>query len=200
MDACPYCGAVVAQDRTVDAGDARQGRAGIGYLLLSLLALIVFLTLNHANVNIVPNSHSDAEAVLRQSCLIAACPGGTRAITRTADQQPYYTCKSSELSDYANYVLGVMLAQMQSAGYAPKISSNTGEPVVQGKEQEMLDRYRASAGVSSFEEALSRCYRGSGNIDVVVLFNPEKGGSIYVSAVDKQNDKFWLPKKDLDKL
>ena len=114
-------------------------------------------------------------------------------------QEPFYSCKSNELSEYANYVLSVMLKQVEFAGVPPEVSRKTGEPAVQGNDKILLDKYRAQAGVSSFEEAISKCYRGKEDVNVVVLYNPKDSNSIYVAAEEDPKNRFWLPKARLDK-
>ena len=60
-----------------------------------------------------------------------------------------------------------------------------------------MEKYRAKAGAASFEDAISKCYRGLGNMNVVVLYSPSDSGSIYVAAADDQENKFWMPKARL---
>lgn len=119
-------------------------------------------------------------------------------MTAPSQQEPYYTCKSRELSDYANYVMSLMLAQVNFAGASPKITSKTGEPDVPKSQQLILDGYRTKAGVATFEGALSKCYRGIGNMGVTVLDNPKESNSIYVRSESNHNEKFWLPKEKLN--
>lgn len=189
---CPYCGAVISQC-TADPGEIQGDfrTAVIGFFLGFFLLFTLIFTL-------MPKPAKNTAADPSRNCLSAVCPAETKAVTDT--NQPYYNCKSGELSDYANYVLSVLIAQEQSAGIAPEITAKTGEPVVQGKEKTLLDKYRANAGVSSFEDAIAKCYRGVGNLRVVVLYNPvESSNSIYVSSEENPQDKFWLPKDRLGK-
>ncbi len=187
---CPYCGAVIARDTQVsfNAKDIRS--AVIGLLLLGFLTLTLVIS-NSRKID------ANVDAAPAQTCQTSACPGGTRAVTLPLQQEPYYTCKSGELSDYANHVLSVMRAQASFAGIPPKLSAQTGEPEVQGKERLFLDQYRAKAGVVSFYEALSKCYRGVGHLNVMVIFNPKEGDSIYVAEEENQDNKFWLPRTKL---
>jgi hypothetical protein len=92
-----------------------------------------------------------------------------------------------------------MVKHVGFAGNQPEISRQTGEPVMQGDEKLLLDKYRAKAGVATFEEALAKCYRGEGNLKVLVLNNPKDSDSIYVSTEANQDNKFWLPKARLYK-
>lgn len=190
---CPYCGAALLQ-RTLDSGE-QQGQfrsAVIGFFVgfIVLFALIFTLLQNQAKM-------TAADADSSQNCLGSVCPVGTKAMTYTIQQEPYYTCKSGELSDYANYVLNVMLAQVQIAGIPQKVSAITGEPEVQGKEKALLEKYRANAGVASFEDAISKCYKGIGKLSVIVLYNPAESDSLYVSSEQNREDKFWIPKTKL---
>ena len=161
--------------------------------LIMLVCLMFLLILNTTR-----KADLEADSVLLQSCTASNCLTGTRAMTSSSQQEPYYTCKSRELSDYANYVMELMLAQVNFAGASPKITSKTGEPDVTKSQQLILDDYRAKAGVSTFEGALSKCYRGIGNMRVTVLDNPKDSNSIYVRSESNPNEKFWLPRAKLN--
>jgi hypothetical protein len=187
---CPYCGTVAAAQGSVKEKNGDVTSIAVG---LVVLVLLVFMLV------ILNTDKEKPSVVLLHSCQISACPAGTKGVTSSSQQEPYYTCKSGELSDYANYVLGVMVAQINFAGVSPKITSKTGEPDVPVDQQPILDGYRKRAGVSSFEEALSKCYRGRGGKNVTVLDDPKQGNSIYVQAEDNRSDQFWLPKAKLDK-
>lgn len=188
---CPYCGAVIVREAEgrLSAADFRKAVAMFFVLCLLTLVLVISSIRKH-----------DASADVRPlpTCQALACPGGTSAITLPARQAPYYTCKSAELSDYANHVLALMREQVAFAGLSPGLSAQTGEPEVSPKEQLRLDQYRKRAGVTSFEGALAQCYRGVGNMKVIVLREPKEGDSIYVSA--EGDNKFWLPRAQLGKL
>jgi hypothetical protein len=190
-ESCPYCGAALLQ-RTLDSGE-EQGQfrnAMIGFFLGFFVLFALIFTL-------VQNQTKTIAADSSQNCLGSACPIGTKAMTYSIQQEPYYTCKSGELSDYANYVLNVMLAQVQISGIPQKVSAITGEPEVQGKEKILLDKYRTNAGVASFEDAISMCYKGIGKLSVTVLYNPAESDSLYVSSEQNKEDKFWIPKTRL---
>lgn len=197
---CPYCGAKISPDTSGDPDKKPLNVRNLAIGILLLAAIFVFNRLQNDGTRLHQDlsDTSSLDNKPLQSCLLASCPAGARAVTHTTQQKPYYTCKSAELSDYANFVLNVMLNQMQAGG-TPKISAKTGEPEVSGNDQVKLDRYRTNAGVSSFEEALSRCYKGR-ELKVVVLYDLKDSGSVYVSAGENQDDKFWLPKEDVDKL
>lgn len=192
---CPYCGASLSQT-VADNGNGHFKTAMFGFFagFLVLFALIFTMMQHQANKS---DAASVADAGTAQNCLSAACPAGTRAVTYPIGQEPYYTCKSRELSDYANYALNVMLTQVQLNGGAPRVSPKTGEPDVRGKEKAILDQYRANAGVSTFEEAMAKCYKGIGKVNVIVQYYPEQGDSLYVSSEKNREEKFWLPKSKI---
>lgn len=143
------------------------------------------------------DSSGAAGSVSQTSCLASECAAGTRTVTRATIQEPFYMCKSEEFSEYANFVLSVMVKQARFADIAPEVSTKTGEPVAQGDDKLLLDKHRAKAGVSTFEQAISKCYRGRGNLQLVVLYSPKDSNSIYVAAEENQEDKYWLPKARL---
>ena len=153
-------------------------------------------TKNHASVLTEP---VDSVPLNKLGCQTSECSAGTKAVTYTSQQEPFYTCKTGELSDYANHVLGLMVLQGRFTESLPKMSATTGEPEVAGNDKYLMDRYREKAGVSTFEEALAKCYRGIGNLKVVVLYSPKESNSIYVVAEDRQENKFWLPRARLYK-
>ncbi|MDX8380447.1 MAG: hypothetical protein R8K48_10510 [Gallionella sp.] len=192
---CPYCGDETTRSTPDDAKKMGLKQVGVVFIII-----LVFYSLKHQDGVPHEGAVMTAAQTQRESCISAQCPVGTKAVTQTVLQQPYFTCKTGELSDYANFVLSVMQDQLQSDGYSPEISADTGEPVVQGRDLIRLDRYRARAGVSSFEEAIAQCYKGIGGLKVVVLSNPMKSASIYVREEDNVNNKFWLSKAALDKL
>ncbi len=185
---CPYCGALIAKKAM------QIEKKGITNVLVGLVMLACLLFLLVLNTT----KKTEPRGVLLHSCTVSNCPTGTGAVTASSEQEPYYTCKSRELSDYANYVMGLMLAQVNFAGSSSKITSKTGEPDVSQAQKPMLDAYRARAGVSTFEGALSKCYRGLGNMDVSVIENPKSGDSILVRSLSNPNEKFWLPRGKLD--
>jgi len=196
---CPYCGEPdpggTHTHLILNEGDSRS--VWMGFVML---ALLIVLLVQWAFRNSNPESVDGANPVsVNNDCMTAECPAGTKAVAIATRMQPFYSCKSGELSEYTNEVLSVMINQVRDTGSAPEISSKTGEPVVQGKDKATLDQYRAKAHVSSFEEAISRCYRGRGQQKVVVLYSPSESRSIYVAAEEDQKNKFWLPKSRLFK-
>lgn len=199
---CPYCGEEnrAAMSRDLNLMQAKIKNLSIAIFACSLLA--TFLFLNATKTDNQSNSASNVTVVAqqKQSCQMIDCPAGSHALTRATQQDPFYTCKSAELAEYANFVLRVMISKSESSKFAPPISRVTGEPVVEGEEQLLMDKYRANAGVSTFEQAISKCYKGRDNLKVVVLYDAKNGSSVYVSPEDNPEEKFWLPTSKLDKL
>jgi hypothetical protein len=204
-ESCPYCGEKNPGGAQGDLS-AQQGvftYAGIGLIVLVVLLIILFLWSQNSDLSNETNpdqpSGSNAANVSSapSSCQDSECPAGTKAVSYSTQQEPFYLCKSSELSEYANFVLGVMVKQARYAEVAPLISGKTGEPAVEGDDKLLLDKYRAKAGVSSFEEAISKCYKGRRDMKLDVLYSPEDGSSIYVVAEDDPENKLWLPKARL---
>lgn len=202
-ETCPYCGEAKPGEASVDSNSKQANirNAGIGILIFVLLTVLFaqWISQNDESNETRPESEAPAGSVSpsKSSCLSSECPAGTKAITYTTQQEPFYSCNSSELSEYANYVLSLMIKQVRYGEVAPEISSKTGEPAVQGDDKLLMDKYRAKAGVSSFEEAIAKCYRGRGNSKVVVLYSPKDSNSIYVAPEENQENKFWLPKARL---
>lgn len=197
---CPYCGEIndTGLQRDLSPRVISVRNAGIGFFVLAIL-LILFFQLTSSGTKDVPASAaspSAAPAVQNQpSCLSSECPNGTRAVTNTSPQDAFYLCKTEGLSEYANFVLNLMLKQDRYADIVPSV--RTSELAVQGNEKALMDQYKAKAGVVSFEDAISKCYRGLGGVNVIVLYSPSDSGSIYVAAADNQDDKFWMPKARL---
>lgn len=189
---CPYCGATMANITNGDKDATNQYTGGLGIGFFLLVALFLILAVSNSK-------NTDVNRAPEKNCQLYECGAGSLAITDTPKQKPYYTCKSEALSNYSNYVLDVMFANVQFTGFPPKVSNKTGEPDVQGEEKKLLGEYRTLAGVSTFEEAISQCYKGVGNTKVIVLYNPKKSNSIYVYPESNQEDKFWLPKVRLNK-
>jgi hypothetical protein len=201
---CPYCGEKNPGGAQSDL-NLRQGIfrfAGIGLIVLAVLLIFLFLwsPKNDMTNGTSPDRASGSNAAVlsaASNCRNAECPAGTKAVTYATQQEPFYLCKSSELSEYANFVLGVMVKQARYAEVAPSISGKTGEPAAEGDDKLLLDKYRAKAGVLSFEEAISKCYKGRRDMKVIVLYSPADSSSIYVAAEDDQENKLWLPKARL---
>jgi len=200
-ESCPYCGEPDPGATHIDANPKLENARsiGIGFVLLVLLVLLL-VQWYFRNDSFRSMTGSRSISANRPNCQASECAAGTNAEIVSSQQQPFYTCKSNELSEYANEVLKVMIERLQLTGFAPEISSKTGEPIVQGSDKAILDQYRQKAQVSSFEEAISKCYRGRSGQKVVVLYSPEDSKSIYVAAVDDQKNTFWMPKSRLVRL
>jgi len=202
-ESCPYCGEPDPRQAQDDPGPEQRslGNAGIGLFVLVVLLIFVYLWSSKSDVpdGTNPDQASTDATVLpaASSCEDSECPAGTKAVTHSTQQEPFYLCRSNELSEYANLVLGVMIKQARYAEVAPAISGKTGEPATQGDDKLLLDKYRAKAGVSSFEEAISKCYKGRGDFKAIVLYSPTDSSSIYVAAEDDPDNKLWLPKAKL---
>lgn len=203
-ESCPYCGEPDPREAQNDPGSDQGsfGNAGIGLFVLVALLLLVYLWSSKSNAPGGANSdqasaNNATVAAVASSCAESECPAGMKAVTHPMQQDPFYLCRSNELSEYANLVLGVMVKQARYSEFAPSIVGKTGEPVTQGDDKLLLDKYRARAGVSTFEEAISKCYKGRGDFKAMVLYSPPDSGSIYVAAEDDPDNKLWLPKAKL---
>lgn len=193
---CPYCGAPLMPSAATNDDDKQgQFRTAVFGFFTGFLVLfaLMFTLLQKQSVDTVP-----VDVAPLQNCREAACPVGTKGVTAMIGSEPYYTCKSGELSDYANYALSVSLAQAQIGGPPQKINAK-GEPDIQGEAKNKLDSYRANAGVSTFEQAMAKCYKGVGNQNATVLYYPDQGDSLYASLEKNSEEKFWLPKSKLYK-
>ena len=205
---CPYCDTENTSHASIQLNDNRKDvrSAVIGFCLLGLLLFILFFGNsnedNPGGTNPAQESANDANTSAvtdaKSSCSSADCPVGTAAVTRSTAQEPFYTCKSGELAEYTNYVLNLPDAQTQPEVFSRKLSDTTGVPQVEASDKSILEKYRANAGVSTFEEALSKCYKGIANMNVLVLDDPKDGSSIYVASEENQEEKFWLPKARLE--
>lgn len=202
---CPYCGEADPGGHQVESEPAepQAGLMSMGLVLFVFAALLILVFEWFSNNDRSNGSgqgtdnYGAANSSSQTSCLASECAAGTRTVTRASIQEPFYLCKSVELSEYANFVLSVMVKQASFADVAPEVSTKTGEPMAQGDDKLLLDKYRAKAGVSTFEQAISKCYRGRGNLNLVVLYSPKDSNSIYVAAEKNQEDKYWLPKAHL---
>jgi hypothetical protein len=200
VEPCPYCGEVneVGPRRDLSPKIVSLRNAGIGFFLLAVLLILFFqLTTSGTRTIQAPAANASAASTvpLKMSCQSTECPTGTRAVTNTSPQDPFYLCKTDGLSEYANFVLNLMLKQDRYAEIVP--STRFSELTVPDNEKALLEKYKAKAGVASFEDAISKCYRGLGDVNVVVLYSPTDSSSIYVAAADNQDNKFWMPKARL---
>jgi hypothetical protein len=82
-------------------------------------------------------------------------------------------------------------------GKLPNVSPETGEPQYTGQTKDMIDNWRASAKVATFDEATSKCSKGKNKVQVLVMNSPESGLSVWVA--DQKQNTFWLPRGHLFK-
>jgi hypothetical protein len=136
-------------------------------------------------------------ADISNSCLAQACNPGEKAVTFASKEDTYFACPTRELSEYTNNVLGMVSMTHQMTGSLPNISPVTGEPEYQGETKSMIDGLRAAAKVSTYDQAIKLCSQGKSKVSVLVMNNPEEGGSIWVSGADQK--PFWMPKGFLNK-
>lgn len=131
---------------------------------------------------------------IEDSCMAKDCAVGTVLITSAKKSDFYYACPTRGLAEYTNLVIG--LVSLQAAfGAHPNISPVTGEPEYTGQTQELVDSYRASAGVRTFDEAVSSCSRVTkGGKKVTVANNPQDAHVIWVSENKRMS---WIPKGHL---
>jgi hypothetical protein len=104
----------------------------------------------------------------------------------------FFACQTEALSDYTNFVLGLVQSQKQLTGTSPNIDPATGEPAYEGETAEMLASQRAKAGVKTFDEAVAHCQRGP-HLRTVTVMNFVKGrGATWVSD-DRAHTNYWVP-------
>jgi hypothetical protein len=131
------------------------------------------------------------------TCSVIECPAGTQAVTHASKAEPYYSCGTRELAEYANTVLSfLVMGRMFGAGM-PNISDKTGEPEYQGETKLLVDTLRQKAGVSTFDHALAQCKVGLNRVKVMVLNNPKDSVVMWVGTANKQS--FWMPKSAVDR-
>lgn len=204
-DICLYCQESTSVKFQPKFKPRRIGIRGVSLFLGCLIFAMLIKSCWHAtDVGIVdistvttakaPDRTSSEQKI---SCLSSPCLVGSKAFTSVTLSNFFYTCKSKELSEYANFVLGVMDSQVGASGIRPSITKFSGEPEVQGNEKLLMDKFREKAGVHTFEEAISKCYRGRDDMNVMVQFSPIDSTSIYVTPEDVRQSAFWMPKASL---
>jgi hypothetical protein len=140
-----------------------------------------------------------AAQVSSTMCTDETCKAGTSARTYFKKDDPYYECPTRELAAYVNTVLGLVAIGVRMGAPMPNISPTTGEPEYEGESKRMLDSLRASAHVSTFDEAVRRCRDGVTKKVVTVMNMPKD--SLVVWVFDrKANESFWMPIAHLDKI
>lgn len=131
-----------------------------------------------------------------KSCSLHDCAAGSMVVSYATRSEPYFACPSQELSDYTNYVLGII--EMNAMfGEMPNISPDTGEPEQTGKSRAILDYLRIKARVSTFDQAVAACKKGRGGLRLMVANNPKGGTSMWVFE-RKTKKSFWAPKSSID--
>lgn len=160
-----------------------------------ILTTCLVINLLYINVSI---------AGAEKACNVLTCNAGDKAVTYATKSDFSYACPTRELSEYTNFVLGLVSTAITFTGHMPNISDKTGEPEykdVSGKPNEtrvMLDNFRGNAKVGTFDQALALCNKEPSKIVVTIMNNPSDSQSIWVAA-DKSKKSFWMNKSHLDK-
>lgn len=130
----------------------------------------------------------------KRECQFVECPVGSVIITAPARNGPYYACQTEALSDYTNFVLGLVQMEKQIAGRFPNIDPQTGEPQFEGETKQMIENLRMSAGVQSFDQAGARCRYGPHGTKYTIM-NYEKDRRSTWIGNEKVN--FWVPTAEI---
>jgi hypothetical protein len=125
------------------------------------------------------------------------CNRGATVVTYATPSDGYFVCPSRQLSEYTHLVLGLVSLHQQTTGTTPVFSQETGEPKYEGETEAMLKKYRAAAGVRTFQEAKGKCSNGPDGQRVQVEENPPDSVALMVS--DRSGQRFWVPKVHVDK-
>lgn len=133
-----------------------------------------------------------------KQCSIATCDAGTKVRSYATQSEPHFACKTKELSEYTNYVLGLLAFSKMMSGRMPNLSPVTGDPEQEGQSKVILDTLRSEAKVRTFDQALTMCERGRNGIQLLVANNPKDSQSMWVFDV-KRNLNYWVPKSAMDK-
>jgi hypothetical protein len=136
-------------------------------------------------------------AEFAKECDFADCAAGTKVITSPVSAGPYFACKSEQLSEYTNFVLGLLSVQKTLAGTMPNVDPETGEPVYEGETKQVLDGLRLKAGVETFDEAVALCTKGPHRRKATVL-NFVKGRSATWISDDKSGVTYWVPTNEIE--
>jgi hypothetical protein len=137
------------------------------------------------------------QMVVGQACSISACPAGSSVVTASKKEGPFFACETSELSDYTNFVLG-LVAMGKAIGAPPaNLDPQTGEPAYQGTTKDMLDDLRGKASVESFDEAGSHCAFGKFKRRLKVLNYVQGRSSLWVID-EKERKSYWVPTSSVD--
>ncbi len=140
---------------------------------------------------------SSAMAASDSQCNQTACSAGANVVTHATKEDAYFACQTKEISEYANYVLGLVTISAM-LGKMPNISSETGDPEQTGESKAILDSLRKKSGARTFDDALKRCEKGRHGIKMVVANNPADSGSMWVYDPARKLN-YWIPKSHADK-
>ena len=134
---------------------------------------------------------------LERRCNFADCPSGTKVVTVSSRDGPYYSCQTEALSDYTNFVIGLVGVQARMTGTMPNIDPTTGEPVYKDETEQILTSLRNRAGVETFDSALTHCRYGPYRQKVIVMNYEQSRPSTWVSD-DRTANSYWLPTAELE--
>lgn len=139
-----------------------------------------------------------------KSCSRNECAVGETVTTYATKSDPYYACATQELSEYTNFLIGLVSAQYQMTGKLPNISSKTGEPEYfddskgPNMTRVIIEKLRTAAKVSTFDQAVHQCMQGRAKVTVMVMNIPKDAMSYWVFE-QKAKRSYWMPKGNLDK-
>ncbi|WP_394753741.1 hypothetical protein [Crenothrix sp.] len=113
-------------------------------------------------------------------CDLAPCPAGTHVVSYFKKNDPYVACPTKELAEYTNFAIGLMVMTLNVSGgdRMPNISPITGDPEYEGSTKIMMDNLRDSAGVKTFDQAMTVCRDGKNGRHLVVMNNRENESMI----------------------
>ena len=81
--------------------------------------------------NATSDQKGDANT-LGMYCESGGCQSGSDVITATKSDGIFMSCETEQLSDYVNFVIGLLSAQKTLTGTMPNIDPQTGEPEYEG--------------------------------------------------------------------
>ena len=134
---------------------------------------------------------SDAMPDHAGACAEVICPAGTLVYSPAKNEGVAYGCQTEELSDYVDFVIGLLASEKTLGVKMPNIDPKTGEMETSGETKSMLDNLRSAAKINTFDEAMSHCLALRPKQRFFVLnYNPSRS-SQWVSTFDK-NSTFWV--------
>lgn len=133
-------------------------------------------------------------------CSITQCHVGQKVWIEGGNRNDaYFACKSSQLSDYANGLLGIIGTQAMF-GVRPQISRATGEPVYVGETEALIVHWRQRAGVQNFYQANSQCKKIATHgrkVPATIISIPslQRQDTLDDGAAEVKvgNQEYWLP-------